>query len=319
MSDTRERKGRFRRLVNRQRPRQLFNFLESKALQIRHWRRKSLGTSPTSAQDFAGKSPAVGQNICWTLNTKHDFTSLDDNEAHHKQKGNDRLLNPTATHQYSIENIYELIKLAGLIPVSIQDNIGAASPKDAPFLESELLFGAGFPRDNIFCYRARVPIQDNSCRGPDHEFRRDPTQQAGRLLCPEEEPLNRKQRHLACPFLLHDSITYEGRPGCRGAAFPNPSRLKCHKQKPHCTKCGEPFVDESSHADHKVCSTNFVHPVTGKFLREFKGFNKEQEAKLRDKKRKRGGSNEEKWKDIFNILFPDATEVPNPCKLRFHH
>ncbi|CAI0652798.1 unnamed protein product [Colletotrichum noveboracense] len=34
--------------------------------------------------------------------------------------------------------------------------------------------------------------------------------------------------------------------------------------------------------------------------------------KLKDKKRKRGESNEEKWKDIFNILFPDAIETPSP-------
>ncbi|KAF5489182.1 hypothetical protein CGCS363_v011894 [Colletotrichum siamense] len=52
-------------------------------------------------------------------------------------------------------------------------------------------------------------------------------------------------------------------------------------------------------------------PLRG-ILREFKGFNDEQEAKLRDKKRKRGESNEEKWKDIFSILFPDAKEIPSP-------
>ncbi|KAF4412613.1 hypothetical protein CFRS1_v002335 [Colletotrichum fructicola] len=45
------------------------------------------------------------------------------------------------------------------------------------------------------------------------------------------------------------------------------------------------------------------------FLQEFKGFNKEQEAKLKDKKRKRGGSKVAKWKDIFDILFPDAIET----------
>ncbi|EQB56218.1 hypothetical protein CGLO_03784 [Colletotrichum gloeosporioides Cg-14] len=34
--------------------------------------------------------------------------------------------------------------------------------------------------------------------------------------------------------------------------------------------------------------------------------------KLKDKKRKHGESNEDKWKDIFNILFPDAIETPCP-------
>ncbi|KAF5489181.1 hypothetical protein CGCS363_v011895 [Colletotrichum siamense] len=226
MLNTREHEGRFSRLINRRKPLQLFSFLKSKAQQLRHWRAKPLGTSPISSQDFAGNGLTVEQNINWTRNTKHDFTSLNDDEAHNKQQGNGRLLKPTASHQYSMKNVYELIKLAGLKPVSIQGCIGTTSPKDAYFLDFELVFGPGFPRDKIYCYRARAPIQGNASRGPDNGFRRDPTRQVGSLWSQEEEPLKRKPRHLACPFLLQDPITYESRQGCRGAAFPDPSRLK---------------------------------------------------------------------------------------------
>lgn len=41
--------------------------------------------------------------------------------------------------------------------------------------------------------RARAPIQPgNASRAPDSEFRREPTQKAGKLWSPEEEPLKRK-------------------------------------------------------------------------------------------------------------------------------
>ncbi|KAF4928164.1 hypothetical protein CGCVW01_v002137 [Colletotrichum viniferum] len=162
---------------------------------------------------------------------------------------------------------------------------------------------------------------------PHNKFRREPTQRAGRLWLPEEEPLKKQEepeppkseppKRLACPYLIYDPTTYESHQGCRGAAFPDTSRLKehlyrSHRQQPHCAKCGEPFADESSQEKHGVCSSSLTHSVTGNHLQELKGFDKEQEARLRDRKRKRGESNEEKWKDIFNILFPDTTEIPSP-------
>lgn len=47
------------------------------------------------------------------------------------------------------------------------------------------------------------------------------------------------------------------------------------------------------------------------------GFDKEQELKLRTKKRSKGeGSEEEKWRAVFMILFPEASpgEVPSACR-----
>ncbi|KAF4937094.1 hypothetical protein CGCF245_v005921 [Colletotrichum fructicola] len=319
MSNTQVHQGRFRRLVNRQKPIQLFNFIKVKVLRLRHRHGKPFGTSPTSAQDSAGHSPVfVDQNIPRTRNTKHDLTSLDDSEANNEQQGHGRLSKPTASQPYSSKNIHELIEFAGLKAASIQGCIGTASPKDAPFLEFQLVFGAGSPSSNIHCYRARAPRQVGHTNAWEYANDSD-------LWSPEEQPLKRSDRNtlrptdraLACPYLMQDPTTYESRQGCRGAAFHDVSRLKehlyrCHRQKPHCTKCGEPFVDEASQANHEVCSSDFVDSVSGKFLQEFKGFNKEQEAKLKDKKRKRGGSKVAKWKDIFDILFPDAIEVPCP-------
>jgi hypothetical protein len=46
------------------------------------------------------------------------------------------------------------------------------------------------------------------------------------------------------------------------------------------------------------------------------GIDKEVEKKLRQKKRKKGQSEVEKWKDIYRILFPDVPEnqIPSPCE-----
>ena len=47
------------------------------------------------------------------------------------------------------------------------------------------------------------------------------------------------------------------------------------------------------------------------------GFNKDQETKLRSKKRSRIPlTEEEKWKAVWQILFPNDTEddIPSPCK-----
>ncbi|KAF4896603.1 hypothetical protein CGCF415_v005723 [Colletotrichum fructicola] len=303
MSNTQVHQGRFRRLVNRQKPIQLFNFIKVKVLRLRHRHGKPFGTSPTSAQDSAGHSPVfVDQNIPRTRNTKHDLTSLDDSEANNEQQGHGRLSKPTASQPYSSKNIHELIEFAGLKAASIQGCIGTASPKDAPFLEFQLVFGAGSPSSNIHCYRARAPRQVGHTNAWEYANDSD-------LWSPEEQPLKRSDRNtlrptdraLACPYLMQDPTTYESRQGCRGAAFHDVSRL--NKLALTVTITLENIFTDATDRSRIAQSV---------FLQEFKGFNKEQEAKLKDKKRKRGGSKVAKWKDIFDILFPDAIEVPCP-------
>lgn len=47
------------------------------------------------------------------------------------------------------------------------------------------------------------------------------------------------------------------------------------------------------------------------------GFDKAQERKLKSKKRNAGvQTEEEKWKGVYRILFPDDAEedMPSPCK-----
>ncbi|KAK2768007.1 hypothetical protein CKAH01_04575 [Colletotrichum kahawae] len=135
------------------------------------------------------------------------------------------------------------------------------------------------------------------------------------------EPNDTKQhktRLLACPYPKHDPETHGYR--CRAAAFSKIHRLKehlyrVHTQPPHCVRCGETFSNESDVKAHlgrpdEIC--DFVAGVS------VDGLTSEQIKKLRSKKRKTGVTTiEEKWRHIFGILFPDATDVPDPYYTQF--
>ncbi|KAK1485589.1 hypothetical protein CCUS01_03729, partial [Colletotrichum cuscutae] len=82
-----------------------------------------------------------------------------------------------------------------------------------------------------------------------------------------------------------------------------------HEQKPHCLRCGKIFDNQADSAEHaqleKPC--NLVKNVS------FEGFNKDQLKKLKSRKRTRGDrSEEENWRNIYLILFPDCTVIPDP-------
>ncbi|KAF6812347.1 hypothetical protein CSOJ01_05218 [Colletotrichum sojae] len=94
---------------------------------------------------------------------------------------------------------------------------------------------------------------------------------------------------LACPYLKYDPKTYGQRKGCRGASFISIHRLKevkTHlKSRTPCEATESPGIE---------------------------GFDASQEKRLKSKKKVHGVTTEEdKWKEIFKILFPDRTEIPS--------
>ncbi|KAK1513539.1 uncharacterized protein CCOS01_14481 [Colletotrichum costaricense] len=124
-----------------------------------------------------------------------------------------------------------------------------------------------------------------------------------------------KRALLACPYIKHDPLRYSQRRGCRGAAFPNTSRLKehlhrTHRQKPNCPRCRGIFKTELEVIDHlQAQSLCKVVQDEG----DVEGFDAAQEKLLRSKKRRKGVDTEEdKWEEIFKILFPDQKDVPGP-------
>src|SRR2546421_11452454 len=85
-----------------------------------------------------------------------------------------------------------------------------------------------------------------------------------------------------------------------------------------CQRCWSSFKSDDDRDEHlrcePVCAKKEMNP-----LKSIDNIDKKQKAELKDKKRSRNfRSEEEKWKDVWRILFPDypdsAIPVP-PCEI----
>ncbi|KAH9230985.1 hypothetical protein K456DRAFT_480616 [Colletotrichum gloeosporioides 23] len=120
-------------------------------------------------------------------------------------------------------------------------------------------------------------------------------------------------RLLACPYLKSASGANNHR--CKGAAYRTIHRLKehlyrAHQQQPYCFRCGETFPHQKDVEVHLSRPEGICDLVLGVSV---EGLTAEQIETLKSKKRKPGvTTDEEKWQDIFKIVFPDATNRPDP-------
>lgn len=80
---------------------------------------------------------------------------------------------------------------------------------------------------------------------------------------------------------------------------------------PYCIRCCQLFTSEQELNSHYLAAEK-CPDVPNKPVIE--GINKDQEKQLRSKRRKRGVSTEDKWVNVYFILFPGDTEAPSPCK-----
>lgn len=125
---------------------------------------------------------------------------------------------------------------------------------------------------------------------------------------------------LACPFFKRNPRLYRGSTfgsrSCRFPGFTTIHRLKEHLYRAHslpiqCPRCGKSFTVESDLDAH-------LRSAPSCEIREnarMQGMNKEQEKKLRSKKRSADvQSEEDKWKAVYRILFPDddPSVMPSP-------
>ncbi|OHE91173.1 hypothetical protein CORC01_13515 [Colletotrichum orchidophilum] len=101
---------------------------------------------------------------------------------------------------------------------------------------------------------------------------------------------------LACPYLKYDSSREH--------------LHRTHRQKPNCPRCRSIFETETEVGQHLKGQT-LCKVVQGEGLVE--GFDAVQEKLLKSKKRRKGVETEEdKWREIFRILFPDHKYMPDP-------
>jgi hypothetical protein len=143
---------------------------------------------------------------------------------------------------------------------------------------------------------------------------------------------------LACPYFQRNPLKYQ-KGACAGSGYDAVHRLKLvpsdrekradpltpprehlyrtHKLPVRCQRCFSEFKSEDLLSEHlrslNLCTVLKTDPS------EFEeGFDKKQEEQLRSRKGNRPSQTEEdKWKDVYRILFPneDVSKMPSPCML----
>jgi hypothetical protein len=145
-----------------------------------------------------------------------------------------------------------------------------------------------------------------------------------------EEDEQNGMPHLACPFYKRDSlkhsVCYKYRlKGMNRVKFVSRERLsrtstnlnlsrqhlnRKHQKPIHCDKCFLEFDESKERKHHIRMNTCNVLPE-----KSWDAVTEDQSEKL--KKRIRGKTTEQKWYDVFKLLFPNAKKPESPCRSIF--
>ena len=119
----------------------------------------------------------------------------------------------------------------------------------------------------------------------------------------------------ACPFFKHDPNRYRHRRTCGGPGWPTVHRMKEHLYRSHaqpifCPRCYAMFDsdgDFSAHIRGNPCLTSDPQPIDGIDRKTFESLKKRSPALRLE---------EDKWRDVYQLLFPDVAtaDIPSPCK-----
>ncbi|KAI4645462.1 uncharacterized protein J4E78_009372 [Alternaria triticimaculans] len=117
----------------------------------------------------------------------------------------------------------------------------------------------------------------------------------------------------ACPFYKHDPDRHRNRRTCPGPGWPTVHRMKEHLYRSHsqpifCPICYATFKsdkEQSSHVRLQQCERSLPQQIEG-IDRETVWTLRKRTTALR--------LEEDKWRDVYQVLFPDvsAAEIPSP-------
>ncbi|KAK1834530.1 hypothetical protein QBC39DRAFT_397132 [Podospora conica] len=119
-------------------------------------------------------------------------------------------------------------------------------------------------------------------------------------------------KKLACPFAQHDPARYAGVKTCMGPGWGEVHRVKEHIYRKHslktaCNRCFESFDDAKELKDHQRAPT----PCQLSNNARTDVITDEQEDLLRVRARA-NTSEEERWGNMYRVLFPDDKTIPSP-------
>lgn len=119
----------------------------------------------------------------------------------------------------------------------------------------------------------------------------------------------------ACPFYKHEPDRYRSRRTCPGPGWPTVHRMKEHLYRSHaqpifCPICYTTFKSDKEQSVHiriQQCQRSAPQYV--------EGIDRETISTLR-KRTTTLRLEEEKWRDVYQLLFPDVSsaDIPSPCE-----
>ncbi|KAJ3548026.1 hypothetical protein NM208_g1212 [Fusarium decemcellulare] len=128
----------------------------------------------------------------------------------------------------------------------------------------------------------------------------------------KEDPDAKK---FACPFYKHNPQEFKEFRTCMGPGWTSIHRIKEHIFRRHklpehqCQRCYEDFGNKTLLHDHQRANP----PCQTKEPPKMKGINEKQEKALKSRKMyQKSLTEEEKWTEIYKILFPDDAPIPSP-------
>ncbi|KAM0485069.1 hypothetical protein ACHAP7_003094 [Fusarium lateritium] len=210
-------------------------------------------------------------------------------------------------------------------------------PRQATVLSEEEVFPYPGPR-SAMGLSERSPLESVSNQhqpgviSPGHSRKRpidclDPDDSSAEEI--EEKPRNKKRStkasdspRFACPFYKHNPERYEAARSCCGPGWATVHRLKEHIFRNHklpehrCHRCLEVFEGENALSKHSR-SPGGCKVQTCSSQEEGIDANQEKLLHARSKKSKNTGSHlkkveEDRWNEVYRIIFPDEDQVPSP-------
>jgi hypothetical protein len=119
----------------------------------------------------------------------------------------------------------------------------------------------------------------------------------------------------ACPFYKHDPIRYRNRRTCPGPGWQTVHRMKehlyrAHAQSIYCPRCYSMFdadIELSNHLRMQHCQVSAPQPLEGIDRETLQALRKRSPALRLE---------EDKWRDVYSLLFPDVAnaDIPSPCR-----
>ncbi|KAH8653532.1 hypothetical protein BX600DRAFT_515798 [Xylariales sp. PMI_506] len=179
------------------------------------------------------------------------------------------------------------------------------------------------PSEHSLSRASTVPIPPISSRGRDvKHLRKNPinktrTRFHQTVMRPNSSNIGKSSSRLACPYFKQNPQRYRFAGACSGPGFLTSNRLKEHLFRKHslpqyyCNRCFAVFAtlpDQSIHLDSEFCIQKPPEEAP-------EGLDKDQERRLRSRRNTfRESTEEDKWIEIFQILFPNVKDdnIPNP-------